>query len=51
MTPDTAKTTDSDGKVEFKVMVPAGANRGTQTVKVTGTEVEGARHTRRPPPR
>ena len=40
VTPDSAKTTDSDGKVEFKVMVPAGANRGTQTVKVTGTEVD-----------
>ena len=40
VTPDSAKTTDSDGKVEFKVMVPADANRGTQTVKVTGTEVD-----------
>ena len=43
VTPDSAKTTDSDGKVEFKVMVPADANRGTQTVKVTGSEsAEGA---------
>ena len=41
---DTAQSTDSDGKTEdFKVMVPADANRGTQTVKVTGSEsAEGA---------
>ena len=40
VTPDPAPSTDSDGKAEFKVMVPADANRGTQTVKVTGTEVD-----------
>ena len=40
VTPSTAVTTDDDGSAEFKVMVPAGANRGTQTVKVTGTEVD-----------
>ena len=40
VTPDATTSTDSDGKAEFKVMVPAGANRGTQTVKVTGTEVD-----------
>ena len=40
VTPASAKATGSDGKVEFKVMVPADANRGTQTVKVTGTEVD-----------
>ena len=40
---DTAQATGSDGKAEFKVMVPANANRGTQTVKVTGSEsAEGA---------
>ena len=35
---DTAQSTDSNGKEDFKVMVPADANRGTQTVKVTGSE-------------
>ena len=40
VTPDTAPKTDGDGGAEFKVMVPADANRGTQTVKVTGTEVD-----------
>ena len=41
--PDPAPVTGSDGGVEFKVMVPANANRGTQTVKVTGSEsAEGA---------
>ena len=40
VTPDPAPSTDSDGKAEFKVMVPADANRGTQTVKVTGTKVD-----------
>ena len=40
VTPSTAVTTDDDGSAEFEVMVPAGANRGTQTVKVTGTEVD-----------
>ena len=40
VTPSSTTSTDSDGKAEFKVMVPAGANRGTQTVKVTGTEVD-----------
>ena len=40
VTPDATTSTDSDGKAEFKVMVPADANRGTQTVKVTGTEVD-----------
>ena len=40
VTPSTTVTTDDDGSAEFKVMVPAGANRGTQTVKVTGTEVD-----------
>ena len=38
--PSTAGTTDGDGSAEFKVMVPAGANRGTQTIKVTGTKVD-----------
>ena len=33
--------TDTDGKVEFKVLVPSGVNRGTQTVKVTGTDPDG----------
>ena len=42
VTPDTAQSTDGDGKAEFKVMVPANANRGTQTVKVTGTDPDGA---------
>ena len=43
VTPDSAQATGSDGKAEFKVMVPANANRGTQTVKVTGSEsAEGA---------
>ena len=37
--PSTAGMTDGDGSAEFKVMVPAGANRGTQTIKVTGTPV------------
>ena len=37
--PTTSQSTDGDGKVEFKVLVPSGVNRGTQTVKVTGTEV------------
>ena len=31
--------TGTDGKVEFMVLVPSGVNRGTQTVKVTGTKV------------
>ena len=31
--------TGTDGKAEFKVLVPSGVNRGTQTVKVTGTKV------------
>ena len=40
---DTAQATGIDGKAEFKVKVPANANRGTQTVKVTGSEItEGA---------
>ena len=37
--PDTRPSTDGAGKAEFKVMVPATANRGTQTVKVTGSAV------------
>ena len=41
ITPTTAKDTGNDGKTEFKVMVPASANRGTQTVKVTGTDPDG----------
>ena len=32
--------TGTDGKAEFKVLVPSGVNRGTQTVKVTGTEAD-----------
>ena len=41
--PSTAGMTDGDGSAEFKVKVPATANRGTQTVKVTGSEsTEGA---------
>ena len=39
VTPSSTTSTDSDGKAEFKVMVPADANRGTQAVKVTGTEI------------
>ena len=42
VTPDAAMSTDADGKAEFKVMVPADANRGMQTVKVTGTEMDGS---------
>ena len=38
VTPEAAQSTDSDGAAEFKVMVPASANRGTQTVKVTGSD-------------
>ncbi len=34
----TTQTTDGEGKAEFKVLVPADANRGSQTVKVTGTK-------------
>ena len=30
-------TSVKDGKAEFKITVPSNANRGTQTVKVTGT--------------
>lgn len=37
--PSTAGETGNDGAAEFKVMVPANANRGTQTIKVTGTAV------------
>ena len=33
--------TNTDGKVEFMVLVPSGVNRGTQTVKVTGTDPDG----------
>ena len=33
-----AHKTDGDGKVDFMVLVPSGVNRGTQTVKVTGTD-------------
>ena len=36
VTPTAAVSTDPAGKAEFKVTVPANANRGTQTVKVTG---------------
>ena len=38
VTPSAAMSTDADGSAEFKVMVPANANRGTQTVKVTGDD-------------
>ena len=38
VTPSSATSTDSDGDAEFKVTVPADANRGAQTVKVTGSE-------------
>ena len=41
-TPTTLPNTGTDGKVNFAVQVPSNANRGTQTVKVTGTEVPGA---------
>ena len=37
-----AHKTDGDGKVDFMVLVPSGVNRGTQTVKVTGTEADGS---------
>ena len=37
--PTTSQSTDGEGKVNFMVLVPSGVNRGTQTVKVTGTEV------------
>ena len=37
-----AHQTDGDGKVDFMVLVPSGVNRGTQTVKVTGTEADGS---------
>lgn len=37
--PTTSQSTDSEGKVNFMVLVPSGVNRGTQTVKVTGTAV------------
>ena len=33
--------TGADGKVEFTVLVPSTVNRGTQTVKVTGTDPDG----------
>ena len=36
--PASSQDTDDEGKAEFKVMVPADANRGSQTVKVTGTK-------------
>ena len=39
--PASSQDTDDEGKAEFKVMVPANANRGSQTVKVTGTDPEG----------
>ena len=39
---DPVPATGGDGKVEFKVMVPSDANRGIQTVKVTGTAVDGS---------
>ena len=38
--PTMSQSTDGDGKAEFKVLVPSGVNRGTQTVKVTGTEAD-----------
>lgn len=37
--PDTRPSTDNNGKAEFKVKVPKDANRGAQTVKVTGMAV------------
>ncbi len=36
-----AVSTNADGAAEFKVMIPSDANRGTQTVKVTGTDPDG----------
>ena len=42
LVPDPAPSTGDNGKVEFKVTVPAGANRGTQTVKVTGSDETSA---------
>ena len=42
VTPTAAQSTGTDGKAEFKVMVPANANRGTQTVKVTGSPADDA---------
>ena len=41
-TPATTDSTDTDGKAEFMVQVPSGVNRGTQTVKVTGTDTDPA---------
>ena len=37
--PTTSQSTGGEGKVEFDVLVPGNTNRGTQTVKVTGTEI------------
>ena len=34
--------TGTDGKAEFKVLVPSNVNHGTQTVEVTGTAVGGS---------
>ena len=42
VTPDSAPITDNEGKASFPVTVPPGANRGTQTVKVTGTDPDTA---------
>ena len=42
VTPDPAPITDNEGNASFAVTVPPGANRGTQTVKVTGTDPDTA---------
>ena len=36
--PTISQSTDGEGNAEFTVLVPAGVNRGSQTVKVTGTQ-------------
>ena len=40
--PTTSQSTDGEGKKNFMVLVPSGVNRGTQTVKVTGTDPDGS---------
>ena len=36
--PTTSRSTDGEGNAKFMVLVPPGVNRGSQTVKVTGTK-------------
>ena len=40
--PTAVQTTGAEGKVEFMVRVPSAVNRGSQTLKVTGTEIPAA---------